>query len=258
MSQYQEGQNRNSTPQKKHQLKNCVCPLYAYTRYDKMDPVHNEPSHYPGNLKTIYAKDYTPKKADRHNDDFSPLRTAEKTRAYPGNYLTTHKKDYTPKAAERSATPVKRDTSTTGPRVPFKGASEYQDMTKSPDHKRSYTPVKLRNEKPAPVSAFKDNTVYQVEYVPKQNNRNSKTPDVSSVIFRGTGVGRTGPFADKTEYRAEYPTKPFERQQAKDNGVFQSKWDIRPKVFDGLTIYKKDYVGAPTHYCVCPKEEESQ
>lgn len=238
--------------------KKCICPLYAYTRYDKMDPHRTEAPHYPEGIKTIYTKDYTPKRADQNKYDFSPIKTAQKSQPMRDNYLTTHKKDYTPKQA-RSTTPIKnagRNHTNSG--VPMKGNTEYQDMTRDTPELRAYTPVKARKEPAKPVSGFKENTEYQNEYTPKRTAKTALPPG-SEEIFRGTaGRPRIGPAEDRTTYRTDYIPKSTGKNDLVDNSTFRgSNWDVRPKIFDGLTIYKKDYVGPEVYACVCPDGEES-
>ena len=233
--------------------KKCVCPLYTHQRYDKIDPVKTEAPHYPPNIKTVYTKDYTPKKANQDKYDFSPLKTVQKSQPMRDNYLTTHKKDYTPKEA-RSTTPIRQgDNTQVGRGVPMKGKTEYHDMTKDTPDQRTYTPVKAQREKRQPVSNFNENTEYNHEYTPKRTMRTTLPPN-SAETFKGSAAGpRVGPMDDRTIYRVDYVPKPVDKNGQVDNNTFRgSNWDMRPKNFDGLTIYKKDYVGPEMYFCECP------
>lgn len=240
----------------------CVCPLYTYKRFDKLDPVHNEAAHYPPNLKTVYTKDYTPKKVDQNKMDFSPLRTVQKTQPMRDNYLTTHKKDFTPKAA-RSTTPIRNPEHNHIKAVPFVGHTEYKDMTKDAGHLRSFTPVKTRKEEYHPTAGNLENTEYQHEYTPKRTRKpnelgsTAKTalPDneLNDIIFKGSTQKKVGPMDDRTVYRVDFTPKKGLQAPKVENATFTGTgWDLRPKMFDGLTIYKKDYVGPAMYACECP------
>lgn len=233
----------------------CVCPLYAYNRYDKMDPVRAESDHYPKDIKTVYGRDYTPKRADKNNMDFSPLRTVKKSNPTRDNYLTTFQKDYTPKAA-RSTTPIRNPEHNYHRDAPLAKNTEYKDMTNTAGDRTTFTPVKNQRDKAKPVSGFQDHTVYQEEYTPKRNTAKTSLPEDDNLIFRGRNHTRTGPLQDQTIYRKDYTPKRQEGPKFDMTNAFrESNWDIRPKMFDDLTIYKKDYVGPETTACVCPYEQ---
>lgn len=237
----------------------CVCPLYAYNRYDKMDPVRSQIDHYPKDIKTVYGRDYTPKRADRDRADFSPLRTVKKSNPTRDNYLTTFQKDYTPKAA-RSTTPIRTVEHNYHKDAPLANKTEYKDMTQSAGDRTTFTPVKNPKDAAKPVSGFKDHTVYQKEYTPKRNTT-AKTalPEDSALIFRGHTHTRTGPMQDQTVYRKDYTPKHQDGANFHLTSAFrESGWDIRPKMFDDLTIYRKDYVANDQTACVCPYEQASE
>jgi hypothetical protein len=237
----------------------CQCPLYAYNRYDKMDPRKAEVDHYPKDIKTVYTRDYTPKKADKDRMDFSPLKTAKKSQPTRDNYLTTFKKDYTPKAC-RSTTPIRMAEHNYNRDAPLANKTEYKDMTRDAGERTTFTPVKNTRDKAKPVSNFGEHTVYQDDYTPKRNTT-AKTalPEDNELIFRGHNHSRVGPMQDQTVYRKDYTPKRNEGPKFNDTNAFrESMWDVRPRGFDDLTIYRKDYVGPEQYACVCPNEQAEQ
>lgn len=224
-----------------------------------MDPVRAQPEHYPKEIKTVYRRDYTPKKADNEKLNFSPIRTAKRSEPTRDNYLTTFQKDYTPKAA-RSTTPIKFPEHNYHRDAPLANKTEYKDMTQSAGDRITFSPLKNARDKPKPVSAFGDHTEYQQTYTPKRNST-AKTdlPGDSNLIFRGHTHKKIGPIEDQTVYKRDYTPKKLEGPRFTENSAFrESNWDVRPKVFDDLTIYKKDYTGPGVHDCTCPYEESAQ
>lgn len=238
---------------------NCICPLYAYRRYDKMNPVKAEPDHYPKNIKTVYRRDYTPKKTgtEAERADFKPYRTAIKSRPTGDNYVTTNRKDYTPKAA-RSTTPIRMPEHSYRRDVPLNDKSEYKDMTQDAGDRFVYTPVKNAREKPKPTSNFGEHTVYQDDYTPKKNSTaKTAVPADDDLIFRGRDNKRAGPMEDRTIYMKDYTPKPQGSKVGQGKDAFrESNWDVRPRMFDDLTVYKKDYVGPHQTHCQCPAHLE--
>jgi hypothetical protein len=231
----------------------CQCPLYTYKRYDKADPVKAEPAHYPANLKSTYIKDYPPKEADRHRMDFAPVKTATKSVPLKDNYVTVNRHDYTPKRA-RPTTPIRQpETRTTAP-VPFKGDTEYFDMTKDAPNNYTYRPVRKPVEPYEVRHGFPEKTEYNHEYTPKRASKEAANAELTDRIIRGTPQKIVGPLDDKTIYKVDYTPKRSAPVQVNAMRPLENMVS-RNKPFDGLTIYKKDYLSPEMYQCECPEYE---
>ena len=233
----------------------CQCPLYTYKRYDKMDHVKAEPAHYPANLKTVYTKDYPPKEADQHKMNFAPARTAQKSYPTKDNYATIQRVDYTPKKA-RSTTPIKQPEHKYIADVPFKGKTEYFDMTKDAFDHTEYQPAKKPHEPYQVKHGFPEKTEYEKEYTPKRGPKPDPNLKLSEAIFRGsTPQKNAAPLEDRTIYRGDYTPKRVDGPRIQVMRAHDANPMPRAKLFDGLTIYKKDYLSPELYQCECPEYE---
>ena len=197
---------------------------------------------YPRDMKSTYIEHYPPKEGERRyaggsKIDFSPIRSAQKTRANPDNYDTNYKKEYVPHRIEKKS-PIPK-SKYRQPKGDFRDDTEYKQGTGSPK-KMNYSPVKREKQRAKQPSKFNEKTQYEVDYP----GHVVKPQKIDNDAFRQTSPFRQGRFNDKTDYKDNYIPHPIDEADRRREQFrpIDNTSPNRNQRMENKSLYKKDYI----------------